>query len=373
MYCKVEEKPILEMAASNIVQQTPFWAQVKSRQEMKPFAFQYQATDDVVSASSSGKKHIQDDFLVLIRKFDDHNSFAYIPYGPKNAPELENYGLFLEELSEALRPQLPKNCILIRYDLPWENPWAREDDFFDEEGGWMGPPSHQSQEFRVNFNTKKWNLVKSRSDILPTNTIFLNLEQSEDKLLQKMKSKTRYNIGLSDRKGIRVQEYGIEQLDQWYAIYQETAYRNNITLHAKDYFYAVLAQQNEHAQDVNARLLMADHEGDYLAAMFLVLSKKRGTYLYGASSARKRNLMATYAVQWEAIKMAKEAGCREYDMFGTAPNANPSHPMHGLYRFKRGFGGRMFHRMGCWDYPLDQEGYNTFRALEINSQKYHSN
>ena len=373
MHCKVLEKSVHEMAASNIVQQTSFWAQVKARQEMMPYAFQYQATDDLISVTSEGKNYIHDDLLVLIRNIDGYTSFAYIPYGPKNSPDLENYGLFLEELSEALRPHLPKNCILIRYDLPWENPWAKEDDYFDENGNWLGPPSHQSQEFRVNFNTKTWNLVKSRSDILPTNTIFLKLNQSEEILLQKMKPKTRYNIGLSYKKGIRVQEYGIEQLDFWYSIYQETALRNNITLHAKEYFYSVLSQQNNIPNEVDTRLLMADHNGDYLAAMFLVLSNKRGTYLYGASSGKKRQFMATYAVQWEAIKIAKKAGCKEYDMFGTAPNSNPSHPLHGLYRFKIGFGGNLFHRMGCWDYPLDQSGYNTFRALEINNQKYHSN
>ncbi|MBE0650746.1 MAG: peptidoglycan bridge formation glycyltransferase FemA/FemB family protein [Bacteroidales bacterium] len=373
MHCKIEEKAVQEIAASNIVQQTSFWAQVKAQQEMIPIAFQYQASDDLISVSSEGDRNTQDDVLVLIRNIDNESSFAYVPYGPKTAPDIENYGLFLEELSEALRPYLPKNCILIRYDLPWENPWAKEDDYFDEQGNWLGPPSHQSQEFRINFNTQTWNLVKSRSDILPTNTIFLNLNQSEEKLLQKMKPKTRYNIRLSEKKGINVQEYGIDQLDLWYSIYQETALRNNITLHAKEYFYTVLSQQNEFSQDVDPKLLMADHGGDYLAAMFLILSKRRGTYLYGASSAKKRNLMATYAIQWEAIKIAKEAGCREYDMFGTAPNANPSHPMHGLYRFKRGFGGNMFHRMGCWDYPLDKKGYSIFRALEINNQSYHSN
>jgi lipid II:glycine glycyltransferase (peptidoglycan interpeptide bridge formation enzyme) len=106
--------------------------------------------------------------------------------------------------------------------------------------------------------------------------------------------------------------------------------------------------------------------------MFLVLSKKRGTYMYGASSGIKRNLMATYAVQWEGIRLAQQAGCEEYDMFGTAPNPTSSHPMYGLYRFKSGFGGEMYHRMGCWDYPLDQEQYRAFRAQEINFQGYHN-
>ena len=372
MHCKVEEKAIQDMASSNIVQQTSFWAGVKTRQEMIPYAFQFHATDDLFSATSAGKQYVKDDLLVLIRQLDNESCFAYVPYGPKDAPNIENYGLFLEELSESLRPSLPKNCILIRYDLPWENPWAREDDYFDENGNWLGPPSHHSQEFRLNFSTQNWNLVKSRSDILPTNTIFLDLEHSEEKLLQKMKPKTRYNIRLSQRKGISVREYGIEELDLWYSIYQETALRNNITLHAKDYFHTVLSQKRG-AEDVEPKFLMADHDGEYLAAMFLLLSRNRGTYLYGASSGRKRNMMATYAVQWEAIKIAKAAGCKEYDMFGTAPNAISSHPLHGLYRFKRGFGGNLFHRMGCWDYPLNQEKYQAFYALEVNNQSYHAN
>ena len=118
---------------------------------------------------------------------------------------------------------------------------------------------------------------------------------------------------------------------------------------------------------------MADYEGEFLAAMFLVLSNKRATYLYGASSGNRRNLMATYAVQWEGIRRAHEAGCREYDMFGAAPNANSGHPMHGLYRFKSGFGGYFFHRMGCWDYPLNHSQYNSFRAQEVKNQGYHVN
>lgn len=58
--------------------------------------------------------------------------------------------------------------------------------------------------------------------------------------------------------------------------------------------------------------------------------------------------MPTYALQWCAMQTARRAGCSEYDLFGVAPNADPSHPMHGLYRFKTGFGGQMYHQMGCW-------------------------
>lgn len=371
MYCKIEGKDLQDIVTTNIVQQSSFWGKIKNRQGFEPVAFEYNVSDDLLFPASSGKKLIQDDLLVLLRYVDSKHCIAYIPYGPEEEPADENQGVFLEELSEVLRPYLPKSCILIRYDLPWENQWAHDDDFFDSSGNWLGPPSHQSQEFRVNFNTRNWNLVKSPSDNLPSNTIFLDLAQGEEALLQKMKPKTRYNIRLSARKGINVNSYGTDMLSTWYELYKETSARNGITLHPKENFYTFFEmQQNE---DVDTRLLMADHEGDFLAAMFLVLSKKRGTYMYGASSGNKRNLMAAYAVQWEGIRLAQQAGCEEYDMFGAAPNPNSSHPMYGLYRFKSGFGGEMIHRMGCWDYPLNKEQYQAFRAQEINFQGYHTN
>lgn len=53
------------------------------------------------------------------------------------------------------------------------------------------------------------------------------------------------------------------------------------------------------------------------------------------------------------------------------PNPDPSHPMYGLYRFKTGFGGQIFHSLGCWDYPYLQDVYKYFAAAESYSQGYY--
>ena len=374
MHCSIEKESIKDIRSSNIVQQTSFWAEVKHKQGLQPFALNYIASKDLLIPSEKETHSIGNDLLVLLNYINNDTCFAYIPYGPKDEPETENYGVFLEALSEALRPYLPNNCIFIRYDLPWENQWAKEKDYFDENGNWKGAPPDANQEFRLNFNTHYWNLVKSQSDILPSNTIFLDLNQNEEFLLKKMKPKTRYNIRLSCRKGIKVKSYGIEKLDEWYSLYKETAIRNNINLHNKEYFKSVFSNQsNYNSQNINLKMIMASHEGQFLAAMFLILSRKRGTYLFGASSSKKRNMMATYAIQWEAIRMAQKYGCEEYDMFGIPPNPYISHPMHGLFRFKNGFGGSIFHRMGCWDYPLTMDEYKIFRAKELSAPHYHNN
>src|SRR5690606_22641497 len=104
----------------------------------------------------------------------------------------------------------------------------------------------------------------------------------------------------------------------------------------------ILKNQDNHNKGVIVKMLMAEIDGKFLSSMFLVLSKERATYLYGASKSDRNNLMASYALQWESIKAAKNWGCTEYDMFGSAPNLNKSHPLHGVHIYKKGFGGNLY-------------------------------
>jgi lipid II:glycine glycyltransferase (peptidoglycan interpeptide bridge formation enzyme) len=181
-----------------------------------------------------------------------------------------------------------------------------------------------------------------------------------------MRFNTRYNIRRAYRNGIEIKEYSLDRLDDWYNIYCETAIRNQMAMQEKDYFSALLTNQDNDRRGVRVSLLIAEHNGKSLAAMFLALSNKRGTYLFGASSSKERELMPGYALQWEAIKKAKYYGCQEYDMFGCAPNLDQSHPLNGVHIFKKGFGGKIYHRMGCWDYPYINEEYELIKAVEMN-------
>ena len=53
-------------------------------------------------------------------------------------------------------------------------------------------------------------------------------------------------------------------------------------------------------------------------------------------------------------------------------NPDTSHPMYGLYKFKQGFGGNIFHQLGCWDYPIDNDKYSYFAACEMKMQGYYN-
>jgi lipid II:glycine glycyltransferase (peptidoglycan interpeptide bridge formation enzyme) len=54
-----------------------------------------------------------------------------------------------------------------------------------------------------------------------------------------MKSKTRYNIGLSKRKGVRVCNSSILKLPEFYDLYKQTAERNRFTVCDYNKFYAL--------------------------------------------------------------------------------------------------------------------------------------
>ncbi len=374
MAVQVDPKPIDAKNSSPLVQQTAYWGRVKQKQGCRAKAFDLKVEETAPEQPAATAGDIaRDDLLIILRRINRTSVMAYVPYGPNLLPETTDRGQFLEELSETLRPFLPANCLMIRYDLAWKSPWSEERDYYDHRNCWEGPPEPRVQEMRMNFGTNYYNLRKAPTDILPSNTLFLDIDQDRELLLKRMKPKTRYNIRLAGRRGVEVHDVSHDNLKVWYRLYEDTAQRNGINLQDIGYFHSVL---DTRAADSNSpakvHLLLAEAEGDALAGMFMVISGHRATYLYGASASEKRNLMPAYALQWAAINKARQAGCTEYDMFGISPTPDPSHPMYGLYRFKTGFGGRIFHRQGCWDYPLHDDLYDQYRMVEMNSQGFHT-
>ncbi|MGC9345099.1 MAG: peptidoglycan bridge formation protein FemAB, partial [Bacteroidales bacterium] len=175
MILKTVPEEISELDNTGIFQQTSFWGKLKSEYGAKSRAFDIKVDSEILPNKESHSHH--EDLLVIIQAVNSEDSIAYIPYGPKLEPREDMQGAFLEEISESLRPYLPEHCINIRYDLPWESQWARDEDYYSGQGTWLGPPEKKTQEFRFNFNTVKWNLYKANSDILPSNTLFIDLRK----------------------------------------------------------------------------------------------------------------------------------------------------------------------------------------------------
>ena len=219
-------------------------------------------------------------------------------------------------------------------------------------------------------------LRRAPADVQPTSTVIVDLSRDEQRLLAGMKAKTRYNIRLAQRRGVEVAVTPASAavgapLADWYRLYRATAARHHITAHGEHYFTTLFALAAEVAAP-ELYLLSATCRGEPVGGIIVSVCGEMARYLYGASAFRHRALMGNYALQWAALLLARERGCRAYDLYGIAPSADSDHPWAGLYRFKTGFGGAVVHHCGCWDYPVRPLRYLLLRRAEVLRRDYYA-
>jgi lipid II:glycine glycyltransferase (peptidoglycan interpeptide bridge formation enzyme) len=224
----------------------------------------------------------------------------------------------------------------------------------------------------MNFGSSEKKLRKALMDLLPPDTVVIDLDADDQRLLARMSSTTRYNVRMSARRGVSVEAAPPEDLRTWYRMYASTTRRHGIQRHPLSYFRTLLrvAQEGEQ-RTTDLRLLLARAGNTVAAGMILALHGRRAVYLFGASSPRSNRLAPSHRLQWRAMALARDSGCTSYDLFGIPPSSKPGHPMHGLFRFKTGFGGRIVRRRGCWDYPFQIDVYDQLRGQELARQGFH--
>ena len=185
-------------------------------------------------------------------------------------------------------------------------------------------------------------------NMVPIETLLVDLAKDNSAILEQMKPKCRYNIGLAQRHGVLIKELeGEDSVNVLYAALDEASHRDNFFLESKEFFQNLI--NNLHPGKA-LHLLVAEHEGDCLGALVLVIEGNRSTYLYGGISNRKRQLMAGYLLQWEAMKLAKQQGCESYDFYGYDQFQSPGNAYAKFSRFKSGFGGEVIRYIGAQDY-----------------------
>jgi lipid II:glycine glycyltransferase (peptidoglycan interpeptide bridge formation enzyme) len=200
-------------------------------------------------------------------------------------------------------------------------------------------------------------------------TFHLDLTQSKEQLFANLKSKTRYNVRLARKKGVRVVEDSSRQgLDTYLSILQETIDRQGFYAHNPDYFQKMwqrLYQQVERPEHSMMHIFHAVYDNTPLASWIMFKQANRIYYPYGASSAKHREVMASNLLMWEMIMWGKDQGCRIFDMWGSlGPEPDKNHPWYGFHRFKKGYGGQLMRFLGTYDLVLNSQLYPIFRLAD---------
>ncbi|HEX6508467.1 MAG TPA: peptidoglycan bridge formation glycyltransferase FemA/FemB family protein [Chloroflexota bacterium] len=194
----------------------------------------------------------------------------------------------------------------------------------------------------------------------PRSSWVLDIDAEPDTLLANMKQKTRYNIRLASKKGVEVVDAGTDQLDTFYRLYQETAARDDFFIQPRS-FYAEMFDVFDRAGSFS--LLFALHDERPIAAVTLLRFGETCWYVHGASSNEHRNFMATYLLQWEAIRRAQEWGCSLYDFRAVPDVLREDQDMYGVYRFKEGFGGRKVTALHTYTAPYRPGLFGTWQVF----------
>jgi peptidoglycan pentaglycine glycine transferase (the first glycine) len=188
----------------------------------------------------------------------------------------------------------------------------------------------------------------------PPRTILIDISGSEDDILARMNQGTRRKIRTAAKQGVTVEQSDGAGIDAFNRLMTITGERNEFRVRDADYY----RRAAELFVPERAVLLTAYYGEKTLAGLFAFALGDTAWYFYGASSNEERNRMPAYALQWEAIRWARERGCTVYDLWGV-PDAdvetleaefqNRQDGLWGVYGFKRGFGGEVVRAVGAWD------------------------
>jgi len=190
------------------------------------------------------------------------------------------------------------------------------------------------------------NVHKKAPEIFPTNTLMIDLESEEDEILAQMKQKGRYNIKLARKKGVVIEEE--KNVENFWNLMVETSKRDGFRSNKKHVYSDLLKSFGDDAVLYTAK----DETGDVLASAIFTMANGMAIYNYGASTSRKRGLMAPYLLQWTGMQWAKKKGAKVYDFLGISPENSPNHSLNGVASFKLKFGGTRVICDSGLDFPM---------------------
>ena len=215
--------------------------------------------------------------------------------------------------------------------------------------------------------------------IQPRSSIHLDLTLPVERLFAGFSKGHRADIRRAERTSLQVRVGTAEDVPTFTEIMQATGARADFSVHDEAYY-----RQAYTLFQARSHLLLAEQEAQVVAGHMVFADSHGGFYLYSGATELGLKSGANHCLQWYAIRWAHEQGCRYYDLWGipdalgravltpdpserAALEAEAQHdPLIGVYRFKKGFGGRIVRYLPAYDqvylaplYALWQKRFRT--------------
>lgn len=319
----------LETQPYQIFVQSPSYAEFNSNVGDKSF----------ILGLYDGQKLIGGSLVITVHA--RRGNFYYLPYGPILDYQKPNH---LKTFTQDIKKLAKSN----RLDF------IRISPFVDD----------NAQNLKV---IQKQGYRKAPMHMIAETTWILDLEKSEEELMKEMRQNHRNLIRRAKRDGVKViTSTDIKDIKILHQLLKETAIRHKFHPFPLKYLQEEFKAFNKHGQ---VHIYKAYHEDDLLAVSVMYFYKNTAIYRHGASNLLKPKIPASYAIQWQAIRDAKQKRCKYYNFWGIAPEEAKKHPFKGITRFKKGFNGFQKDLVPAHDLPTSPKYIinfliETFRRLK---------
>ena len=170
---------------------------------------------------------------------------------------------------------------------------------------------------------------------LPTDrTLLMDLTPGLDELRRGLDKKWRNCLSKAEKSGLTlVTSRENDLLDEFMVLYDEMLQRKQFAPSADIQKHRRIQRALPDA--LKMHVILAREDGQVCAGAIVSALGDTGVYLFGATNDRGMRTSASYAVQWEVLKLLKSSKIKAYDLHGINPETNP-----GTYHFKSGLAGK---------------------------------
>lgn len=175
-------------------------------------------------------------------------------------------------------------------------------------------------------------------------TPVLDITRDERALLAGMDGAQR-KIRKAEREGVEVTEaQSLADVEAYHRLSSDTADRIRTRSRFTELplgFFVDIWQKMVPAG--HARLFLARHAGELVAGNLFLIHGDTMLYYQGASTRDRAQTLrqAPAACFWTAIREARKLGLARFDFGGCTPTADPTDPRHGVWEFKKKWGGQL--------------------------------
>ncbi|MFH1426670.1 MAG: peptidoglycan bridge formation glycyltransferase FemA/FemB family protein [Candidatus Kerfeldbacteria bacterium] len=295
-----------------------------------PYLFEILKGDDLIGVA----------FATLVKA--KRGTYLFMPYGPvfrrDEWKHLNEFTTYVKDFGKKLNADFLRSSPFIM-----NSPENKE---LYHSIGWKDAPIH----------------------MLAENIWWMDISGTEDELMKGMRKTMRNLVRRASKDGVVIKKStSDESVQAFIDIHQETVQRHGFVPYTDDYFRA---QVRAFATDGQVEVFIGEYENKPISAAIMMYYGDMASYHHGASLSEYNRIPASYLIQWEAIKEAKERGCTQYNFWGIVPESKQvstflkrKHPWIGLSKFKMGFGGSQLDLLHCQDYPLSWK-YTMTKVIE---------